>query len=203
MWVHYGEHERYPDSLSKLHGLFAVCDELGVDVVADAIAEDLFIVPLHSWYNAEFDEQDPWPDPNDKMDSQCRWPMDPDDQVWKYMLKLNEGCLGLPFHGTVISFSHFLPRRELPLPELPGHKTSKSSGCERIDDLVRGVRSKLHVFGHSRQRYFAMHQGVTYVNQPLGYSTDQAGNDLLPMLMVYDGRTTCARTWDITTDRPH
>lgn len=203
MWVHYGEHERYPDSIAKLHGIFAVCDELGVDVAADAVAEDVFIVPIHSWYNAEFDVEDPWPDANDRMDTQTRWPMDPDDQVWKYMLKLNEGQLGLPFHGTVITFSHFLPRRNLPVPTVPGHKTIKTSGCERIDDLVRGVRSKLHVFGHSHERFFAAYQGVTYVNQPLGYSTDQVGTDLLPMLMVYDGRMTCSRPWDISTDRPH
>jgi len=202
MWVHYGEHERYPDSIAKLHGIFQACDDLGVDVVADAVAEDVFVVPLHSWYNAEFDERDPWPDPNDRMDSQTRWPMDADDQLWKYMLKLNEACLGLPFHGTVITCSHFLPRRGLPLPTIPGHKTGKSSGCERIDDLVRGVRSKLHVFGHSRERYFAMHNGVSYVNQPLGYGNEQHGIDLLPMLLVYDGRTTCARPWDIVLDRP-
>jgi len=202
MWIHYGEHERYPDSIAKLHGIFETCDELGVDVVADAVCEDVFIVPLHSWYNAEFDEKDPWPDPGDRMDSQTRWPMDPDDQVWKYMLKLNEGAMGLPFHGTVISFSHFLPRRNLPLPQWPGMKTSKSSGCERIDDLVRGVRSKLHVFGHSHERYFASHAGVTYVNQPLGFSNEQHGVDLMPMLLVYDGRTTCARPWDITQNRP-
>ncbi|OLP88073.1 Hsp70-Hsp90 organizing protein 2 [Symbiodinium microadriaticum] len=74
---------------------------LGVDCFPSAVCEDIFVVPLLSWYTAEFDEKDPFPDPNANFDHQCRWPLDPDAQVWKYMLKLNEAhlqrvCLSLP-----------------------------------------------------------------------------------------------------------
>jgi len=200
MWVLHGDMKKYPDSIAKLQGIFEACDELGVDVVSDAVCEDVFVAPIHSWYNAEFDERDPWPDPQDNTNPLCRWPLDPDDQVWKFMLKLNEGFLGLPYHGTVITFSHFLPRRNLPVPEMHGKPATKVAGCERIDDQVRAVRSKVHIYAHSYEKYSSFQQGIHYVNHPLN-TDDQMQifeDSFSPMLMIYDGRSVCMRPADIS-----
>jgi len=214
MWVHCGEADCFPDSIAKLQGIFEACDELGIDVVADAVCEGLFIAPLHSWYNAEFDARDPWPDPKEAADPQCRWPMDPEEQVWKFMLKLNEASFDMPFHGTILTFSQFLPRRGLPIDPATGSKTqpAKTSGCERIDDQVRAVRSQLHVFGHGCQKHVSHHNGVTYVRAPIGLASRQLKSCSAfkteekmppPMLQVYNGRATCARPWSTMKDAPH
>merc|ERR1712190_469840 len=129
------------------------CDELGVDMFPAAITEDVFILPLFSWYHAEFDFPDPFPDPLSTADRHCKWPLDAETQVWKYMLKLNEGNLRHPYHGTVISLSHFLPLRSLPYSSFG--KAAKSMGCEAIDEQIRAVKTKhqAHVYGHSYRRH--------------------------------------------------
>ena len=60
LWVRPGL-ESHPDSIAKLLAAQALCDSLGVDTDAAAVAEGVFVVPLFSWYNAAFDERDPRP----------------------------------------------------------------------------------------------------------------------------------------------
>eukprot|EP00913_Durusdinium_trenchii_P004356 g4038.t1 len=74
--------------------------------------EDVYVVPLFSWYSAEFDKRSR-PDPNVGFDAQCVWPLD-HHQLWKWMLKLNEAHLRLPYRGTVLTTSHFVPLTTLP-----------------------------------------------------------------------------------------
>lgn len=186
MIIHPAEAERYPDSIAKLQAILEACDELGVDTMPAAVCEGCYIVPLFSWYNAEFDERDPWPALNANVDTLCKWPMDAESQVWRYMLKLNEAHLGLPYHGTVITFSHFLPRRELPFKEEYGKPLIKSVGCEGIEEQLRAVRSKAHIFGHSHCKCIKSMNGVTYAQMPIGYSTERSVYDKEgpPLLMV-------------------
>merc|ERR1719436_1232 len=137
MHIHHSEYGKFPDSISKLMAIFDLCDELGV-----------VIVPLLSWYTAEFDVEDPFPDPNKHPDAQCKWPMDADLQVWKYMMKLNEPFIRIPYYSNIITFSHFLPRQGLPFNKKKKSMV-KTVGCEMIDDQARAISSKLHVFGHT------------------------------------------------------
>merc|ERR1719277_1076414 len=110
MWIHPSEKSRLPDSFSKLWSILKACDELDIDTVPAAVGTGLFIVPLLSWYCATFDTKDPFPDPKLDENKHCKWPIDAEQQVWRYMLALNRVHLSNPFHGTVISFSHFVPR---------------------------------------------------------------------------------------------
>jgi len=199
--IAHSEYARNPDSIAKLHAVFAVCDELGVDIFPAPICEGLVIVPLLSWYTAEFDLEDPFPDPNKHPDQQCKWPMDADLQVWKYMMKLNEPWVKIPYHANIITFSHFLPRQGLPYDK---NKKSmiKTVGCEMIDEQVRALNSKLHVFGHTKQKYAAMHQGVRYVQQPVGREDDFPKDWVRRMMMVYDGRNMCAQEWGLDGEPP-
>lgn len=63
LWIQQssGEHERYPDSFSKLLGLLMMCDELQVETAPAIVAGGLSVVPLLSWYNHRFDIANPVP----------------------------------------------------------------------------------------------------------------------------------------------
>jgi len=202
----------HPDSIAKMQAVFAACDEIGVDVCPAAISEEVYIVPLTSWYNAEFDWTDPRPDPDLNTDGMCRWPIDANEQVWKYMLKLNEANAQTELWGyaekkTIITFSHFLPRRDLPFHYATdiGMKAAKSLGCEAIEYQLRMIRSKLHVFGHSHFLHAEDHDDVLYVQQPLGYPQERLmihrDAERALLMMVHDGQEPVMQTWNPVTDK--
>jgi len=198
-WVHPSESAKFPDSFTKLMRVLEICDELDVDVHPAAVCRDVFIVPLLSWYTAEFDEDDPFPDPLGKVDQHCRWPI-PDTQVWKYMMKLNSAHVSHLYHGTVISCSHFLPRRTLPFSD--HFKAAKSMGCARLDEQVRELKGsrRAHVYGHSHRRHVETTDGVMYVNHYHG--EDGGKTERAPLLLIYDGRGLISRTEDICDGAP-
>jgi len=201
MSITMSEHAKYPDSITKLNMILQDCDDLSVDVFPAPVCEGLTILPLFSWYSAEFDEADPFPDPNSRYDQHCKWPMDPDLQLWKYMTKLNEAFLARPYHGLVVSFSHFLPRRNLPF-DKTRKSAAKAVGCEWIDGQVRAANSKLHVYGHSRKKYQQSHSGVRYVNMPLGFETDWPRDHERQLMLIFDGKNLCAQEWNQDGDPP-
>mmetsp|Transcript_27616 Transcript_27616/g.91728 ORF Transcript_27616/g.91728 Transcript_27616/m.91728 type:complete len:1393 (+) Transcript_27616:100-4278(+) len=201
MSVTHAEHARYPDSIAKLHAIIAECDELGVDIFPAPVCEGLTILPLFSWYSAEFDENDPFPDPNASYDKHCKWPMDADLQAWKYMAKLNEMFLSKPYYGTVISFSHFLPRRDLPF-DRSKKNSAKSVGCEMIDEQARAAGSKIHVYGHSRTKHGQVHAGVRYANMPLGFETDWPKDHERRLMQLFDGKNLCTQEWGADGEPP-
>jgi len=195
LWLSPSEVSKMADSLAKLLSILQVCDEMGVDVFPAAVTQDVFVVPLFSWYHAEFDHRDPFPDPAANFDPLCRWPLDPESQLWKYMLKLNEANLQRPYHGTVITASHFVPLQTLP--HLLVHKAAKATGCEDIDAQVRSINAakRVHVYGHSPRSHTAHHDGVTYVNHYHG--EDGGREDRAPVLLIHDGREVTHRPVDI------
>lgn len=172
---------RFPDSIAKLLALLKACEEIEVDVLPAAIGQDVYVVPLFSWYNAEFDKRSR-PDPNIGFDSQCVWPLD-QHQLWKWMLKLNEAHLHV-YRGTVLTVSHFLPLTTLPF-DAAG-KQAQAMGCEEIEDQLRKVRSSAHVYGHSTIRSLQVHGGTTFGNHALGLVTDENEVPAGPRLL-FDG----------------
>lgn len=199
MWLHPSEASKYPDTFAKLMSMLEACDELGIDVFPAAVAQDVFIVPLFSWYNSEFDTDDPFPDPTSKTDQHCRWPI-PDTQVWRYMLKMNAAHLDRPYHGTVISFSHFLPHGSLPYPTFGGG--AKAMGCAELDDQVQRIRgaSRVHVYGHSHRRNVQQNNGVWYINH---FHGEEGGKeDRAPLFLIHDGHFLAKRAEDIFDGEP-
>jgi len=201
----------FPDSIAKMQAIFAACDAVEVDVCPAAVSEELFIVPLLSWYNAEFDWTDPRPDPELNVDSMCRWPIDSNEQVWKYMMKMNEQYAQEELqeyseHKTIMTFSHFLPRRDLPFHHMTdmGMKAAKFLGCEAIEYQLRVIRSKLHVYGHSHFLHAEEHDGILYVQQPLGYPQERLmihrDEERALFMQVYDGEEPCMLPWNSVTD---
>jgi len=184
LWMNQGEVRmgQFPDSLAKLFTLLDRCDQLGIDVCPAAVCQDLCIAPLLSWYNPVFDRKTR-PDPNHQSD-QVLWPIDGYSQVWKYFLKLNEAVLELPYRGTVISFSHFLPLSNLPFDS--DNRAGQAMGCEDLEDQIRMVRSTCHVYGHSTVRTQEDHGGIMFVNNYHGYTNGKPEGVCKPQL-IYDG----------------
>ena len=73
--------------------------------------------------------------------------------------------------ADVITFSHFLPRKELPLPGV--HEMAKASGCLELEAQLRRVGAKLHVFGHTHFSIDRTIDGVRYVQHPLGHTHER------------------------------
>mmetsp|Transcript_19686 Transcript_19686/g.61869 ORF Transcript_19686/g.61869 Transcript_19686/m.61869 type:complete len:711 (-) Transcript_19686:38-2170(-) len=188
VWMNPGEvhNSRFPDSFAKFLSLLETCDELGVDVFPAAICSDVFIVPLFSWYNAQFDKKSR-PDPNYMPDETCVWPLDSREQLWKYMLKLNESLLEQTMKGTVITASHFLPLATLPFSSDGNIRAAQSMGCEDVEDCIRMARSSMHIYGHSTMQASEQHGGVMFVNRYHGYASDNPKDGPPPPLCVFDG----------------
>ncbi|MEW5298208.1 MAG: hypothetical protein WDW36_001358 [Sanguina aurantia] len=121
---------RFPDSICKMLALWALCDELDVDIAPAEVTHGVWVVPLFSWYAHTFDVRDPRPG-RLRFDRFCTWPIS-----------------DLDVTPTVITMSHFLPRTELPF----AHGVSemaKAVGCLHLEGQICQLGSGLHVHGHT------------------------------------------------------
>ncbi len=114
------------------------------------------------------------------------------------------------YETPVISVSHFLPRRELIFNEqkhidrfckddalipafdsdpMPSFNFSRVAGCSRIDQQIRQLGSKMHVYGHQHRHRNRVIDGVHYVSHCLGYARERAilGHNTQPRLIWDDG----------------
>jgi UDP-2,3-diacylglucosamine pyrophosphatase LpxH len=87
LWITEPEAHVFPDSVCKLLALLKELDHIGVDTGPAEVARGVFIVPLYSWYNYQFDEEDPFPGKY-RFDRFCKFPMK--DEVWQWFLAMNE-----------------------------------------------------------------------------------------------------------------
>lgn len=184
MWITPLESQMFPDSLCKLWAILQLCDRLGVEVAPAAVSEGVFVVPLFSWYNPEFDTEDPYPDTQFQHDKYAKWPMDANHQVWRYMLALNRNELKRPYHGTVLTFSHFVPRSSLPVSREYGG--AKVSGCAELDDQIREARSSCHLYGHTFKNFSKEVEDVIYIN-----CAHKSGGQDEPIPCVFNGERVC------------
>jgi len=183
MWLNANEQRvhQFADSLSKLIAIMERCDEIGVDVFPARICADVTVIPLLSWYNAEFEgEKSAYGKQRAQADLLAKWSLDPATQVWKYMLRLNEVHLERPPPGTVITFSHFLPSTQLPMGK---QEDAKAMGCEDLEDQMLLVKSHAHVYGHSTYRTVEQHGRTWFFNNNCVSETNQ---DPKPLL-IFDG----------------
>jgi hypothetical protein len=163
------------DSIEKLRLVLELCNQLDVQI-RPAKINDLWIVPLFSWYHSSFDletsedvsELAGWADFH-----LCRWPQGIGD-LSQFFLEMNEANIK-PYDAPVISFSHFLPRREL-LPSreyLKFKSLPRVAGCVSLDDQIRKLNSVIHVFGHSHIDCDLDIEGVRYVQSALRYPRER------------------------------
>lgn len=184
LWVRDGAY----DSIEKLRRVLETCRRIDVETRPVRI-DGLWIVPLLSWYDAAFDGEDDrdaeelegWADFHF-----CKWPAGVLD-VCQHFLDMNEAHINCP-DGPVISFSHFLPRRDLlpPREKLRFKNLPKVSGCAPLDGQIRRLKSTIHVFGHSHIKTDRVIDGVRYVNNALLYPRERTAAGF-PLKMLWDG----------------
>ena len=171
LWVRKGSHT----SIEKFFSVLALCDSLDIQTSPEKV-DTTWIVPLFSWYDPQFDVDDSadgdalggWAD-----FYFCKWPPGL-EQVSDVFLRMNEPRLRA-YDGPVISFSHFLPRRDL-LPAVERLKFKglpKVAGCTALDGQIRALQSSIHVFGHSHIHCDRIIDGIRYIQNPLRYPRER------------------------------
>eukprot|EP00747_Dinoflagellata_sp_TGD_P120576 gnl/TRDRNA2_/TRDRNA2_173275_c2_seq8.p1 gnl/TRDRNA2_/TRDRNA2_173275_c2~~gnl/TRDRNA2_/TRDRNA2_173275_c2_seq8.p1 ORF type:complete len:540 (+),score=113.69 gnl/TRDRNA2_/TRDRNA2_173275_c2_seq8:109-1728(+) len=206
------EADNCADSLEKLALVERICAEEKVRT-KPACVGGVVVVPMLSWYEAGFDTDPDIPDPEilpvEKQGTDfvaCKWPdgLSPmDGSLARHFDSLNsdeipeEAAGGAP----VVSFSHFLPRREL-LPEkrfLFYPNLPKMVGSMSLGERVERLSPRVHVFGHTHYGWSAELDGTTYVQAAVAYPqertsrgfslalTDPDGVQASPPALVFDG----------------
>lgn len=201
------------DSLEKFEQVLSLCKALDVTTapmrLTGADEDALWIVPLLSWYVTPEEGEDGLytEKPGETLDLSAwgdshfiRWPesrshMRPAD----LFVELNEALIDQPFDAPVMSLSHFLPRAELlDLPNdqggrladpYPEFNFSRVAGCRRIDDQLRRIGSRIHVYGHQHRNGWREIDGVLYVSNCLGYPEERRGPGVAEgcLLQVWGG----------------
>jgi hypothetical protein len=180
------------DSFEKLRRVHALCRRLGVHV-EPARAGEVWVVPLLSWYETRVDqltaeaatELEAWAD-----FYFCAWP-ESSESVADRMLRMNGPSLSRAYDGEVVTLSHFLPRRDL-MPDtskLSFKALPQVAVCRRLDEQLRTVGSRLHVFGHSHIPCDRVVEGVRYVQNAFGYPP-HVGDSTFPVKQVWPANGT-------------
>jgi predicted phosphodiesterase len=173
IWVR-GASQTEVNSIDKFFQLLTIGRECGV-VTEPKSLNNLRVIPLYSWYDLSFGKLSDellakW------MDfSHCRWPetlKTPTAQNRFFLQKNN--LQETPVDQTVITFSHFLPRIDV----MPGYIPHKFRdiypvlGSPLLDQQIRALDSKIHIYGHSHVNRKLTLEGVQYINNAFGYPSE-------------------------------
>jgi predicted phosphodiesterase len=192
-----GNHELWvrgeaSNSVDKLQRILTLCDELDV-ATAPLRLEDLWVVPLFSWYDGVFD-----PEMTTESEAArrswadfhfCKWPEDA-TPLADYFLRMNEPRLK-EYDAPVVTFSHFLPRADL-LPPVEYLKISwlpNVSICAGLDSQIRSLSSTIHVCGHTHISVDDVIDGIRYVQNPVRYPKERKPESI-PVKMIWSNEET-------------
>jgi predicted phosphodiesterase len=161
LWVR-GE-ER--NSMEKFEAVLRLCDQAGVRTQPARVG-GTWIVPLFSWYDPDFDvrgegveeELEAWSDRYF-----CRWPAGI-GRIDQAFLRMNEPWVR-PYDAPAITFSHFVPRPELvpSVHSLYFKGLALVAGSMGIEEQIRRIQPRVHVFGHTHIPADKVIDGVRYV----------------------------------------
>lgn len=170
LWI---RDNKYESSYEKFLSILDLAAVHGITTMPMSI-ESVRIVPMLSWYDYSFGQ------PSQKllelwMDYRlCRWHSDDDEEsVTRYFLAMND-CSNIANDHTVVSFSHFLPRIDV-MPERIPEKHRfiyPVLGTSLLDQQVREIGSKLHIYGHTHVNQQIEIDDVTYINNALAYPAE-------------------------------
>ena len=162
------------DSIKKLRQVLQLCEKIDVATTPLRL-EDLWIVPLFSWYDGVFESgstneraQQAWAD-----FYFCKWPEDA-KPLAAYFLNLNEPHLK-SYDAPVITFSHFIPRADL-LPPKEYMRFSwlpSVSICAALDAQIRALNSSVHVCGHTHTTFDVVIDNVRYIQNAVRYPKER------------------------------
>ena len=213
------------NSLEKFSRLLALCEQLGVHTEPFKVGQNdrtVWIVPLYSWYRTEDADEFSLVIPKEGerwekclwMDKyRCRWPESLGADAYgpaDYFLALNKEKIERRYDAPIISFSHFLPRKELIFEDpamvkrfcekdaliprsardpAPMFNFTRVAGCKRLDLQIRALGATVHVYGHQHRHRNRKIDGITYVSNCLGYAREREhlGAQIAPKLLWKDG----------------
>lgn len=182
-------------SIAKFELITRICERCdirtnGFMVEGEEKHDKVVIQPLLSWYHEDFDLDESTRSERIRRElwldfAYCKWPeecINPDSETpsapqgtpEQWFLDLNlKRLYSDPIEGpsTVITFSHFLPRRELFLPKelLSEYRKyyPKVIGSEKIDLQLRSLNARIHLFGHTHMPWNQVIDDVHYVQMCL------------------------------------
>jgi len=204
----------WKDSIEKFGAILAACKNKQVQTYPVKIGSKdknpVWLVPLFSWYSQPDDGADSlyWPKPGEDFSNRMwsdqyylRWPQT-DFNPAGYFARLNAPFLNKKYDAPVISFSHFLPRRELmfkngkiPTPKVmrkydrnPAFNFSRVAGSTLIEHQVRQLHSAIHIYGHQHINRDRFIDGVRYIANCLGYPAERSNGQIMKvgLKMVWD-----------------
>jgi len=214
LWTRNGEGT---NSIQKFEAVLRLCESMGVHTGPEVIGSDgdrVCVVPLFSWYTRPGEGSDslyrerPIEAPAESVwadDYLVKWPRTAGFRPVQYFLELNASRVSAQYPADRISFSHFLPRQELmfaaageahytaPDPARALFNFSAVAGSTLIDQQVRQLGSRVHVYGHQHRNRRRCYDGVWYVSNCLGYPEERRGR------MIQDPGEILKSVWPLTT----
>lgn len=212
LWVMKGEKG---NSVDKFHTVLSVCREMGVQTDVGSVGEGpakVWIVPLFSWYVTPEEGRDSLFLPKRGGDQGMKvwsdsyfvkWPeFDGGISANTFFLNMNQPRIQASYDAPVISFSHFLSRRDLlftygtdmeavfrrvaetppnPHEKGEGFNFSRVAGSRTLDIQIRTLGSQVHVHGHQHRNRYRMVDGILYTSHCLGYKHERA-KGILPQI---------------------
>lgn len=190
-WLRGGAHR---DSAEKVEAVRERCRRVDVAVEPVRVGEGreaVWVVPLEGWYDDSLYVRKPGEDPDFAGwadDHYVRWPSPPTGRtILDEILARNEPRIARRFDAPVVTFSHYLPRRDL-IHELdrsfyrgrvdprPEFNFSRVAGTAKLDEQLRRAGARVHVHGHQHRNRHRVADGVVYASRCLGYRRErQAG----------------------------
>lgn len=165
--------EGHKTSLDKFQEVAAVVHSSGASMQAFR-SRGVAIMPLLGWYDYSFGE------PTQELKSMwmdyhaCRWPVGfGERQIAAHFALMNGGHAGVSGEKT-ITFSHFLPRIDVMPSFIPREKRLLYPvlGSALLEGQLRALNSSVHIYGHSHVNRSIDIDGVSYINNALGYPTE-------------------------------
>ena len=204
-WLVGGE----PDSWTKIRRILERCASLDVSTDPRRLGDDeqaVWIVPLLSWYVKPEEGADslygPKPGESGTLEGWAdeqfvRWPDFPEGTTpASALLGMNHPAVERAYDAPVISFSHFLPRREL---IFSGRKAgrvhdshvwfnfSRVAGSKGIERQIRRLGPRVHVYGHQHRNRRRRIEDILYVSHCLGYGRERENGQI----HHFDGTPLC------------
>jgi predicted phosphodiesterase len=213
LWIRDLEHA---DSVQKFEDVLRLCESLGVRTGPEVIGAGdarVCVVPLFSWYTRPGEGPDslyrerPIQEPPESVwadDYLVKWPRIEGFRPLQYFLDLNARRVSAHHPVSRVSFSHFLPRQDLMF-AAPGEVNyaaadparglfnfSTVAGSTLIEQQVRQLGSRVHVYGHQHRNRRRCYDGVWYVSNCLGYPEERRGR------VIQDPGEILQRVWPLS-----